>query len=146
MATGTTFSKPPIGVRAVPVRTQRRLVVRFREVSVETAHKVAHKDVEMAARKGGCVFEKIGGRDAMITAVDRFYDKVIADDRVNHFFKNTDVKKQRSKQVRRVWLVAKIMGQSYHQVHPCSTSLHATRHHAHMHAHCLSNSISSLIR
>ena len=85
-----------VSVKASP------LVVRFKEgVDVDAAHKVAHKDVDMAAKKNGCVFEKIGGKDAMATAVDRFYDKVIADDRVNHFFKNTDMKAQRAKQVRR---------------------------------------------
>lgn len=40
------------------------------------------------------LFERIGGRDAVNAAVDLFYGKVLADDRINAFFKNTDMKKQ----------------------------------------------------
>ncbi|MFT4693859.1 MAG: hemoglobin [Francisella sp.] len=41
------------------------------------------------------LFEKLGGEAAVdAAAVDKFYRKVLADDRVKDFFKNTDMKKQ----------------------------------------------------
>lgn len=44
------------------------------------------------------LFEKIGGMNAVNAAVDIFYTKVLADDSISHFFKNTDMKKQTAKQ------------------------------------------------
>jgi len=46
------------------------------------------------------LFEKLGGEAAIDVAVDKFYGKVLADDRVKDFFKNTDMKKQASHQKR----------------------------------------------
>lgn len=40
------------------------------------------------------LFEKIGGKPAMDAAVPLFYKKVLADDRVKHFFKNTNMDHQ----------------------------------------------------
>jgi len=45
------------------------------------------------------LFEKIGGREAVLAAVDIFYNKVLADQRINQFFKDIDMKDQRRKQV-----------------------------------------------
>lgn len=44
------------------------------------------------------LFDKIGGMDAVNAAVDIFYKKVLADDTISHFFKNTDMKTQAAKQ------------------------------------------------
>lgn len=44
------------------------------------------------------LYNRLGGKDAVNAAVDLFYDKIMADDRVNHFFENTDMKRQRAKQ------------------------------------------------
>jgi len=44
------------------------------------------------------LFEKIGGMAAVNAAVDIFYVKVLADDRINHFFAKTDMKAQSGKQ------------------------------------------------
>ncbi|WP_055073514.1 group 1 truncated hemoglobin [Pseudanabaena sp. 'Roaring Creek'] len=44
------------------------------------------------------LFEKLGGAAAIDLAVDRFYERVLQDDRIKHFFANTDMKKQRSHQ------------------------------------------------
>lgn len=44
------------------------------------------------------LFERLGGKPAVEAAVDLFYDKIMADERINHFFKNTDMKRQRAKQ------------------------------------------------
>lgn len=44
------------------------------------------------------LFERVGGNDAINAAVDIFYDKILADDRINHFFENISMEKQRGKQ------------------------------------------------
>lgn len=44
------------------------------------------------------LFEKLGGAEAVDLAVDKFYARVLVDDRVKHFFVNTDMEKQRSHQ------------------------------------------------
>ncbi|CAN5649050.1 group 1 truncated hemoglobin [soil metagenome] len=44
------------------------------------------------------LFEKLGGAEAVDLAVDKFYARVLADDRVKHFFVNTDMEKQREHQ------------------------------------------------
>lgn len=44
------------------------------------------------------LYERLGGAGAVNAAVDIFYRKVLADDRVNGFFDNTDMDKQIAKQ------------------------------------------------
>ncbi|MCF6768595.1 group 1 truncated hemoglobin [Thiotrichales bacterium 19S11-10] len=44
------------------------------------------------------LFERLGGATAVNTAVDIFYRKVLADDRVNYFFDGVDMDKQIQKQ------------------------------------------------
>ena len=44
------------------------------------------------------LYEKLGGAAAVDLAVDNFYEKVLADDRVKDFFANTDMKKQKMHQ------------------------------------------------
>ncbi|NOY71370.1 MAG: group 1 truncated hemoglobin [Gammaproteobacteria bacterium] len=44
------------------------------------------------------LFEKIGGETAVNAAVDIFYRKVLADDRISSFFEGVDMDKQASKQ------------------------------------------------
>lgn len=44
------------------------------------------------------LFEAIGGKDAVKAAVDLFYDKVLADDRIKHFFDGVDMEAQKLKQ------------------------------------------------
>jgi len=44
------------------------------------------------------VYDKIGGEAAVNAAVDLFYRKVLADDRINGFFENTNMDKQSAKQ------------------------------------------------
>jgi hemoglobin len=44
------------------------------------------------------LFERIGGEAAVDLAVDKFYDKVLADVRIQHFFDNMDMDKQRRHQ------------------------------------------------
>ena len=44
------------------------------------------------------LFERLGGEAAVNAAVDIFYGKVLADQRINHFFENLDMVAQASKQ------------------------------------------------
>lgn len=44
------------------------------------------------------LYHKIGGKAAISAAVDLFYKKVMADDRVNHFFEDVNMKRQHNKQ------------------------------------------------
>ena len=44
------------------------------------------------------VFKRIGGRAVVDSVVDRFYDYMLTDDRVKHFFANVNMDKQRQHQ------------------------------------------------
>jgi len=44
------------------------------------------------------LYERIGGEAAINAAVDLFYNKVLADARIKHFFTNTDMTRQRQHQ------------------------------------------------
>ena len=44
------------------------------------------------------LFEQLGGEAAVDAAVDIFYRKVLADDRINSFFEGVDMEKQAAKQ------------------------------------------------
>ena len=44
------------------------------------------------------LYEKLGGQQAVKQVVDDFYNDVLADDIVNHFFTHTDMEKQRRHQ------------------------------------------------
>ncbi len=46
------------------------------------------------------LFEQLGGAPAVEVAVDRFYEKVLADPRINGFFEGVDMDRQRRHQVR----------------------------------------------
>ena len=56
-----------------------------------------YTDEEKAA-KGNSLFDRIGGEGAVNAAVDVFYRKVLADDRVNGFFEGVDMETQAAKQ------------------------------------------------
>ena len=44
------------------------------------------------------LYEKLGGKDAVDITVDKFYEHILNDERINHFFENVDMKKQREHQ------------------------------------------------
>jgi hemoglobin len=46
------------------------------------------------------LFEQLGGAPAVEEAVERFYEKVLADSRINAFFEGVDMDRQRKHQVR----------------------------------------------
>ncbi|MBD2725784.1 group 1 truncated hemoglobin [Nostoc sp. FACHB-892] len=44
------------------------------------------------------LFEKLGGADAIDLAVDKFYERVLQDNRIKHYFADADMVKQREHQ------------------------------------------------
>ena len=44
------------------------------------------------------LYERIGGPNAVSAAVEHFYDKVLADERIRHFFQGVDLQRQIGKQ------------------------------------------------
>jgi len=44
------------------------------------------------------LYEQLGGQEGIGRVVERFYEKVLADERINHFFARTDMDKQRRHQ------------------------------------------------
>jgi hemoglobin len=44
------------------------------------------------------LFEKLGGADAIDLAVDKFYERVLQDNRIKHYFADVDMVKQREHQ------------------------------------------------
>ncbi|XXF77630.1 group 1 truncated hemoglobin [Myxococcaceae bacterium GXIMD 01537] len=44
------------------------------------------------------LYEQIGGEPAMSAAVEHFYRRVLADDRISHFFEDVDMERQAAKQ------------------------------------------------
>jgi hemoglobin len=46
------------------------------------------------------LYQQLGGKPALEAAVDRFYERVLADDRISHFFATVDMDGQRRKQKR----------------------------------------------
>jgi hemoglobin len=46
------------------------------------------------------LYQRIGGKPALEAAVDRFYERVLADNRISHFFRTVDMDGQRKKQKR----------------------------------------------
>jgi hemoglobin len=44
------------------------------------------------------IFERIGGVPALNAAVDIFYQKVLKDEKISHFFKGVDMEEQKRKQ------------------------------------------------
>ncbi|AEH36147.1 group I truncated hemoglobin [Halopiger xanaduensis] len=44
------------------------------------------------------LYDRLGGEDAIAQVVDRFYDRVMADEQVAHYFEDVDMQKQRAHQ------------------------------------------------
>lgn len=52
----------------------------------------------MASENKETLFERIGGKGALNAAVDIFYDKIMDDDHIKHFFEGVDMQRQKNKQ------------------------------------------------
>ncbi|NUP89311.1 MAG: group 1 truncated hemoglobin [Candidatus Sumerlaeia bacterium] len=44
------------------------------------------------------LYEQLGGKKAIDAAVDLFYERILADDRIRHFFTGVDMPRQKGKQ------------------------------------------------
>jgi len=53
---------------------------------------------ELPSNKPASLYDRIGGEAAVNAAVDLFYRKVLADNRIKHFFDGVDMSKQAAKQ------------------------------------------------
>ena len=52
------------------------------------------------------LFERLGGKDGIEAVVDEFYDRVVADDQVAHYFEDVDMQQQRAHQAQFISSVA----------------------------------------
>ncbi len=59
----------------------------------------SHAPSEVSASPNGTLYDKLGGPDALEAAVDLFYEKVLADERLKHFFEGTNMMRLVIKQV-----------------------------------------------
>lgn len=72
------------------------------------------------------LFELIGGRTTITAATERFYDKVLQDDNLRHFFEGVDMAHLQSRQAMFVSMLlagSVYTGKNIHDAHA------ATRHH-----------------
>lgn len=69
----------------------------------------------------GTLYDKLGGEDVIRKVVDTFYELVLKDETVNHFFANTDMEKQRLHQTKFISFAlggpGRYTGQSMEKVH-----------------------------
>ncbi|MFC4540919.1 group 1 truncated hemoglobin [Halosolutus amylolyticus] len=52
------------------------------------------------------LYERLGGEDGIAAVVDDFYDRVVADEQVAHYFEDVDMQKQRAHQAQFISSVA----------------------------------------
>ncbi|QIB73735.1 group 1 truncated hemoglobin [Halogeometricum borinquense] len=52
------------------------------------------------------LYRRLGGRDALASVVDTFYDRILADDELRPFFEDVDMTKQRAHQTQFLSAVA----------------------------------------
>ncbi|SIR92331.1 group I truncated hemoglobin [Natronorubrum thiooxidans] len=52
------------------------------------------------------IYDRLGGQDAIAAVVDRFYDRVVADEQVAHYFDDVDMHRQRAHQTQFLSAVA----------------------------------------
>ncbi len=66
--------------------------------------------------KDGSLYERIGGQRAIDAAVDIFYDKILKDNRIKHFFDEVDTERLRNKQ--KAYLTFAFGGESQYNGNP----------------------------
>ncbi|QRV17159.1 group I truncated hemoglobin [Haloterrigena salifodinae] len=52
------------------------------------------------------LYERLGGQDAIGAVVDQFYERVVEDEQVAHYFEDVDMQKQRAHQTQFISAVA----------------------------------------
>ena len=58
----------------------------------------ATDDSDPTTGTDGSLYDRLGGREAIASVVDDFYDRMLDDDRVAHFFEDVDMTRQRAHQ------------------------------------------------
>lgn len=70
------------------------------------------------------LYDLIGGRRTIWAATDRFYDKVLEDESLRHFFKRTDMAHLRARQSMFISMLlggrVVYTGKDIHEVHACA--------------------------
>lgn len=100
---------PAVDPASIPSETQPNTVCPISGKPVNPAITYAYEGRTYAFAQEGCraqfikargdsLYQKIGGKAAIDAAVELFYKKVLADDRVKHFFDDINMNKQRRKQ------------------------------------------------
>lgn len=80
----------------MPVETSQ---IVFAALAVAVVGFAVYQQVQAKPKAPLSLFERLGGDAAVDAAVDKFYDKVINDVRIKHFFAHTNMTTQRKKQV-----------------------------------------------
>lgn len=94
---------------SIPTETQTNTVCPISNKPVDPAITTVYEGRTWSFAKEACrtkfnedransLYQKLGGRAAIDAAVEAFYVKVLADDRVKHFFDDVSMTKQRRKQ------------------------------------------------
>jgi hemoglobin len=94
---------------SIPTETQTNTVCPVSGKPVDPAITLAYEGRTWSFAKSACLakfkeardgslYQKLGGKAAIDAAVEAFYVKVLADDRVKHFFSDVNMTKQRRKQ------------------------------------------------
>ncbi len=77
--------------------------LRYSPVRYSPAYPCLHTRVLVTPVRGtsrtSTLYDKLGGKDAVKVATDRFYERIVGDAQVAHFFEGLDMKTQRAKQV-----------------------------------------------
>ena len=71
----------------------------------------------------GDLFDQIGGRSAVEAAIELFYDKVLHDDSLRHFFEQVDMAHLHYQQTMFITMLLggrEFSGKSIHDAHACS--------------------------
>jgi hemoglobin len=102
-------SAPPVDPASVASETQTNTICPISGKPVDPAITFAYEGRTWSFAKEACrakfkearensLYHKLGGKAAIDAAVEAFYVKVLADARVNHFFENTNMTRQRKRQ------------------------------------------------
>ena len=91
------MSATPI-IQADPVIIQvDPVVIQADPVIIQANHTVTTS--EAGSSPNSTLYDKLGGPEALEAAVDLFYEKVLADERLKHFFEGTNMMRLVIKQV-----------------------------------------------
>jgi len=100
---------PQVDPASIPTETQPNTICPISGKPVNPAITYAYEGRTFAFAAEGCreqfikarensLYQKLGGKGAIDAAVELFYKKVLADERVKHFFDDVSMTKQRRKQ------------------------------------------------